>query len=185
VLAPLPDDKEVNFTLEANPYRAALIEFAKDKGRLSLVPISTSEQRRLSGQRLAQAKAGNGVAPAAFGEDKSNEYRDEDSRVNSFLRGDLTVGQTDLIRIFNLQTPPPPVAEKKPVKVQFYTGVKHTANIIFGPDGRMEVIDPSRSQGGVVQASATAAARNGARATPTYTFDFRAPGSRSCPPGGS
>src|SRR5262249_61912271 len=30
VFAPLTDDKPVHFTVEANPYRAALIEFAKN-----------------------------------------------------------------------------------------------------------------------------------------------------------
>jgi pilus assembly protein CpaB len=183
VLAVQPDDKSVNFTLEANPYRAALIEFSKDKGRLSLVPISVSEQRKLADQRKALLKGGNGVAAAAFGEEKSNEYRDEDTRVAAFLRGDLVVGQSDLIRIFNLQTPPPPVAPKppkKPVTVQFFTGVEHTANVIFGPDGRTEVLAPGRSNGRIAQVSAVAPVRP-AKANPRYNFDFSAPGARPCP----
>ena len=31
-----PDDKPMNFTLQANPYRAALIEYAQTHGQLSL-----------------------------------------------------------------------------------------------------------------------------------------------------
>ncbi|HEV3205061.1 MAG TPA: Flp pilus assembly protein CpaB, partial [Gemmataceae bacterium] len=35
MLVPVPENKPLQFTLEANPYRAALIDYAKDKGLLT------------------------------------------------------------------------------------------------------------------------------------------------------
>src|SRR5205823_7978112 len=40
VMTPLAPDMPYNFTLEANPYRAGLIEFVKDKGTIALLPLS-------------------------------------------------------------------------------------------------------------------------------------------------
>ena len=34
------------------------------------------------------------------------EYRNEDSRVNEYLKGDLQIGDQDLQRIFRIQPPP-------------------------------------------------------------------------------
>jgi Flp pilus assembly protein CpaB len=95
VLAPLPEDKPMQFTLEADPYRAALIEFAASRGQLSLVPTA-SQPRPKDG-------------PKTFNIPSSKEYRNEDERVAAFLSGDRSVGDADLERIFNL--PPLPIRE--------------------------------------------------------------------------
>ena len=42
----MPDGDTIPFTLEVNPYRAALIVFAQNKGELSLVPFRTQMRRR-------------------------------------------------------------------------------------------------------------------------------------------
>jgi Flp pilus assembly protein CpaB len=128
VLQALPDDHPVNFTLEANPYRAALIEFARTKGQLTLVSVPAREQQHLEEQRQAVLKSGKRDLPTTFSESDSAEYRNEDDRVAAFVRGELTVGDTDLIRIFGITTPPPP---KNPVTIQMYSGVEHDANVIF------------------------------------------------------
>jgi Flp pilus assembly protein CpaB len=78
--APVPADKPINFTLEANPYRAALITFAQTKGDLSLVPTSASRK-----------------AP------DDQEFANDDERVAAVKKGELSVGDADLERIFKMQ----------------------------------------------------------------------------------
>jgi WD40 repeat protein len=51
IYACLPEDAPVHYTLEANPWRAALINFCKDKGLLTLTPVPEAEQRLLEGRR--------------------------------------------------------------------------------------------------------------------------------------
>jgi Flp pilus assembly protein CpaB len=173
VLLPQPDDKPVYYTLEANPYRAALIEFARDKGRLSLVPVPAAEQRRLEGQHRQALRGGNGILPVAFADADSREYRDEDNRVAAFLRSELSVGESDLVRIFNLQTGPPPLAASKPVTVQMFVGVKHDRNVIFASGGeRTEISDPARPSTRSAPAAADASESGGGT-----SFEFSAPNS--------
>jgi Flp pilus assembly protein CpaB len=132
VLAPLPDDKPVNFTLEANPYRAALIEFVKDKGHLTLVPVSSTDTRRLEAKHKEALQTGSKGTIVAFSDPDSEEYKEEDARVEAFNKGDLSVGQADLVRIFNLKTTPPPLA---PTTVQMFSGIEHVSNVSFIPGG--------------------------------------------------
>jgi Flp pilus assembly protein CpaB len=109
-LMPVPEDRPVKLTLEANPYRAALIEFSKTRGELTLVPTAAGPQDKAGGRRPAPA-----AVKAANLEGK--EWEDEDKRVNDFLAGTSSVGDVDLERIFNLA--PPPVR----LKVERYDGV--------------------------------------------------------------
>ena len=167
VLQALPDDKPVNFTLETNPYRAALVEFAKDKGTLSLVPVPALEQTKLEARRREFLAPNGRIAAASYSEPDSAEYRDEGARVAAFLRGDLSVGQSDLVRIFNLRTPPPPALP--PPAVQVYRGVEHHSNVHFGANGEAEVelIRPGRGP---------AVARGPAADTSINGFEFHPPG---------
>lgn len=165
VLAPLPDDQPVTFTLEANPYRAALVEFAKTKGAVTLVPVAAAERQRLESRRQALLRAGSKAPAPTFAEPDSEEYRDEDRRVEAFTRGDRTVGDTDLIRIFGLQTLAPPLST---VAVQVYQGVERKGDVVFDAEGtRVE-------QGGTPGSAGAAAARSAAR-HPLPSFQFRAP----------
>jgi len=169
VLQSLPDDKPVNFTLEINPYRAALLEFAKDKGTLSLVPVPALEHNKLEARSRDLLGAKGGIAAASFSEPDSTEYKDEGARVEAFLRGDLSVGQSDLVRIFNLGTPPPPALP--PSSVQIYRGMDYHSNVRFGPGGEAEV---ELVQGGPRR---TAVASRGAGAdTSINGFEFHPPG---------
>ncbi len=170
VLQALPDDKPVNFTLEMNPYRAALLEFAKDKGTLSLVPVPALEHNKLEARRRELLGPKGGIAAAAFSEPDSVEYKDEGARVQAFLRGDLSVGQTDLVRIFNLGTPPPP--SLPPASVQVYRGVDHHSNVRFGPNGEPDV---ELVQGGGGRRTAVAS-RGAAADTSINGFEFHPPG---------
>jgi Flp pilus assembly protein CpaB len=133
VFAPLPDDKLVTFTLEANPYRAALIEYAKTRGTLSLIAVSSAEQKALEGQRqMALEKNIKPVSFAPFSMDDSTEYQDEDLRVDAMNKGQLSINTLDLVRIFNVRTPEPPVSA---TAVQQLSGVTRLKPAVFKSDG--------------------------------------------------
>ena len=89
-------DAPIPFILEANPYRAALIDFADHKGEISLDPIYGVRVRDVVDK----------TRPPTFSDVSSKEYRDEDSRVNKYLKGDLQIGDQDLERIFVMKLPP-------------------------------------------------------------------------------
>jgi Flp pilus assembly protein CpaB len=89
-----PADKPMSFTLEANPYRAALVEYAKSRGYLTL-------------ELLAPTNLANVQEP--MNDRDSKEYRDEDKRVNEFMNNEHTITDADLERIFNLRTRPMPI----------------------------------------------------------------------------
>jgi Flp pilus assembly protein CpaB len=167
VLAPLPEDKPVNFTLEANPYRAALIEFAKDKGTITLVPVSNTDQRRLEAKHREILQSGAKTSLAALSDPDSAEYKEEDTRVELFNRGELTIGQPDLVRIFGLKTTPPPLAN---VSVQVFTGIEHVSNVSFSPDGNRAEEFLNRAGRPM-----TSYATPKTKATPSW--DFQTPGS--------
>ena len=89
-----PADKPMSFTLEANPYRSALIEYAKSRGYLTL-------------ELLAPTNLANEREPMV--DPDSKEYRDEDKRVREFMNNEHTITDADLERIFNLRTRPMPI----------------------------------------------------------------------------
>jgi Flp pilus assembly protein CpaB len=169
VLASLPDDQPVNFTLEANPYRSALIEFALTKGQLALIPVAATDQRQLEERRTALIKTGNRDLPSAFSEPDSTEYRDEDTRVASFVRGELTVGDSDLVRIFGITTPPPP---QLATVVQMYSGIEHDSNVIFSNNSGPQI----ETLGTLRNSSRPAARSSNTTATVPASLTFRMPG---------
>jgi Flp pilus assembly protein CpaB len=91
---PNPVDKPLSFILEANPYRSALIEYAKSRGYLTL-------------ELLAPTNLANEREPMV--DPDSKEYRDEDKRVREFMNNEHTITDADLERIFNLRTRPMPI----------------------------------------------------------------------------
>lgn len=114
-----PDDKPLNFTLQANPYRAGLIEFAINKGTLSLLP-TTAPQPTTTG---------------SFADLNSREYADEQTRVDLMNKNDYPITNADLVRIFNL-VPPTPVAPPPPPKVtRNIAGVDFVSSKVFSADG--------------------------------------------------
>ncbi len=117
-LAPPPENQPVQFTLQANPYRAALIEFARLKGQISLVPSPNPKQK-------------SGIT-AIVNDPESKEFRDEEQKVAAFLAGENTVGDADLDRIFGLKPLPRPVP---PITVERYTGVSAAGVSVFPGNG--------------------------------------------------
>jgi hypothetical protein len=114
VLATDPDDKPLNFTLQANLYRAALIEFAQTYGQLSLQPVVKPER--------------NGTS---WSDPTSKEYANEDQRIEEVARGELTIGDKDLVRIFQLPPPRPKAPPAKPQVVEHYAGVAPAGKTVF------------------------------------------------------
>jgi Flp pilus assembly protein CpaB len=97
LMIPVPEDKPVSYILEANPYRAALIEFSKSKGLLTLVASS------------AQAKEPENT----IGLQKEQEL------VDRFIKREASVSENDLAKIFRL---PPLPAPLQPMRVETYDG---------------------------------------------------------------
>ncbi len=114
VMQPVPQDKPVSFILQANPYRAALIEFAKAKGLITLVPS-------------ALPSMGKDKEPPMNDPD-SREYRDEDKRVAEFVNNEHIISDGDLERIFNLHLLPVP---PPPVRVEMMSGAKFRDTATF------------------------------------------------------
>lgn len=142
VLAPLPDNKPVNFTVEANPYRSALIEFGKSRGALTLVPLSSAEQKSLEERRSKLLVNAEGQPmPVAFGMVGEEELSAEERRVEAFARGEGVVGSADLARIFDLSTTPPPRAG---TTIERFNGLARTDTLRFSPDGDYLGSDPAR-----------------------------------------
>jgi Flp pilus assembly protein CpaB len=105
-----PGDLPINFTLMANPYRAALIEFAKTSGNLTLMPAPVPPDELV--------KRASNVRPV-FSDPNSAEYKDEDERVEKVERGEMVVGGRDLERLFKLQPIPLAPVVKQDVIVHY------------------------------------------------------------------
>jgi Flp pilus assembly protein CpaB len=165
----LPDDKLVHFTLESNPYRAALIAFAKTKGDLTLLPVSAAEQKALEAERnqALVSREPDQLETVALFETESSEYRHEEMRVQAIIRGDLTVGNNDLVRIFGLTTPPPPLAQ---THVEQMVGIGVRIPLTFNSAG--ELVDDGRRGGRAAAARGQAGSLSG--------FQFRQP-DEGCP----
>jgi Flp pilus assembly protein CpaB len=126
VLAPLPENQPLQFTLEANPYRAALIEFARLKGDITLVPTPSAQVR--------EPAAPKGGGRPIFSIPDNREYEKEDERVDAILASNLTIGDSDLERIFNLKPPAPRIP---PLRVERFSDVKLVAPAVFSSGGSL------------------------------------------------
>lgn len=106
-----PDGKPIPFALEVNPYRAALIQYAGSVGELALIP--------------SQAPAKKGPP---FADPQSREYALEDQRVEKMNSSELTIGASDLHRIFGIvpQQPPPP-----PIRIVHIEGTQPVSQSVF------------------------------------------------------
>ena len=167
-LAPVPE--RLQFTLEANPYRAALITYATDRGFLTLVP-SAKKPREPNAQRQA---------PTTFVIPDSTEYKNEDKRVAGLLRGDRPISDGDLERIFNL----PPLPLHETMKVETFAGNKQQNPfpyvVILNPNDRRPV-DPDQPNYGWRFNVPTAAAEAATGTAPPTTFPRPLTGQQAAP----
>ncbi len=131
------DNQPLNFTLEANAYRAALIEYAKTFGQLSLMPVPAPTRQ-----------------VGTFTDLSSPEYSTEDRRIEDIRRGDRLIGQEDLARIFKIP-PSTPKYKYPPIYVQHLTGVNQAGTTVINrPTPVAEDLNapPANSQSPVVPA---------------------------------
>jgi len=127
VMAADPDGGNISFTLEANPYRAALIEFAQHQGQLTLVPNPTPKSEPL---RATPSTESTGMV-RSFSDMNSREYRDEDKRVEEMNQGVYAVGDEDLVRLFRIE---PPVPKIPPIEVIRVRGITPVDKMSFPRD---------------------------------------------------
>ena len=172
VLAPLPDNKPVHFTLEANPYRAALIEYGKTKGAITLVPLSAAEQKELEQKRKAALQAKVEEIPVQFVAADEWTLAEEQDRVEAFTRGEMPIGVADLIRIFDLKTPPPP---QNGLQVETFSGLKRIATTLFSPEGQFIGTETPNRLGNPA-ASVARGGRSRNQPADASAFNFSAPG---------
>jgi Flp pilus assembly protein CpaB len=121
------DDRPIDFTLQANPYRAALIEFVKGRGAISMNPSPARNPKAVG--------AANTLAD-------SPEFRDDEQRTSQFINGEITVSEADLERIFKLKPLP---ARREPKELAVITrihGVTIQGKTIFNADGSSGVDVP-------------------------------------------
>ena len=112
---PLVSDT-VSFTLATNPYRTALVEHGRNVGILTLVPVSADEKKRLDSLRDEAIKTPGMSIAVTFAPEGSPEYKEEQSRLERYANGSLSIGDEDLIRLLRLPAIEPPAAPPKPVK---------------------------------------------------------------------
>lgn len=146
VFAPLPKDKPVEYTLEVNPYRAALIEYARNMGHLSIVPLPQAEQKKLDARRdeiLNKAAANpqaTDVTLVQFEAIGAQTAADEIKLVKEVESGELVVGDADLARIFDLKPPPPAPPSPAPppalTSVERVVGTRRMEPAFFTPEGK-------------------------------------------------
>ncbi len=128
-----PDDKPMNFTLQANPYRAALIEYAQTHGQLSLQPAPAPVKTL-----------------GTFSDPTSSEYATEDQRVEKMRQGTLPIGDKDLARIFNLGPPPPKPYLPPATVIHHLAGVKDAGYTVIPQGGAYHPATmPNGGSGGV------------------------------------
>lgn len=136
VFAPLPKDKPVEFTLEINSYRAALIEFARGKGSLSMSPLPSVDQKKLEEERnskLAKIKNGEAIIESA------PEVQEATEEMRAMQGGDSggehVIGDQALVKLFELKaTPPPPPLTL--TSVERFSGVHKVGEARFTLEGK-------------------------------------------------
>ncbi len=141
----LPSDY-VQFTLAANPYRIALMEYSRSLGTLSLVPVSAEEKKNLDALRDAAMKDPAKATLITIGNPQSSESVREQERVQEYDSGNLGIGTEDLMRVLSLEpipVPPPPPAPMipppqpaptpppPPTTIELYSGTNRQPSAVF------------------------------------------------------
>jgi len=129
-----PQPGPIGHMVAVNPYRAALLEYARSVGTISLVPVSAAEKRRLD---VLKGRAATNPATAAsvaipFAEPGSPEFRDEVERIEKYGRGELSVGRADLARVLQLA---PPAPRTPAVQIEIFRGTARAGTASFEPPG--------------------------------------------------
>jgi Flp pilus assembly protein CpaB len=132
VFAPLPEGKPLQFTLEVNPYRAALIDYVSTRGNLLLTPLGASDQKALEEKRLQLVLNDNNKANAGLLLDGPDDDEADAARIAAIIKGELAVGEADMARLFSLSTTPPPASN---ITIERFTGIRALETAHFTANG--------------------------------------------------
>lgn len=128
VFAPLAPEEEIKYTLSTNTYRAALIDYAKTIGSMTLVPVSSSESKGYE-TRLAKVKAEPATALTLTHPDTASvEYKAEARKLAEYATGTMAVGTEDLLEVFALNPLPAP---PRPQTVEVFNGAARQQPLVF------------------------------------------------------
>lgn len=126
-----PQEGPIGHMLAVNPYRAALLDYARSVGTISLVPVSAAQKERLDGLKTRAMDAPTKTLLAIpFAEPGSPEYRDEQDRIDRYNRGELSVGRADLARVLQLA---PPAPRTPAVQIDIFRGTSRAGTATFAP----------------------------------------------------
>ena len=134
VFAAQPSDLPIQYTLAVNPYRAALIDYARTKGTIALQPVSVEEKRKLDRQLQELHSEPSQIVAISIPDAESPEYKEEEKRLAALNRGEASIGAEDLIRILGLKPLQPATP---PLTVEYYGGVQRRGTVTFSPRGAM------------------------------------------------
>jgi Flp pilus assembly protein CpaB len=127
---PLPPGEPIEFMLATNPYRAALLEYGRTIGQLSLVPVAEAEKRRLDELREQASDDPSITVAATFAPPGSPEYKAEVDRIRAYENGVLSIGSDELAGLLKL--PPIPTSVPAPPKtIEIYSGVSRSSLATF------------------------------------------------------
>ena len=125
VMAAVDPKKPIDYTLEANAYRAALIEYAKIKGELALVPTAAPQELQKSASRNIVA-AVTAIPPA----------RSTRTRTNALPSSSRTANAPSAKSTSNASSTSSRLKSKvAPSRVEKYTGVHYQGVQTFSSNG--------------------------------------------------
>jgi hypothetical protein len=171
LFVPLPEGKPLQFTLEMNPYRAALFEYAKTKGVVTLALLSASEQKQLEQHHAALLQKPEPLQQVHFVLFATPEGAQEDDLVAKYNQGELVVGEWDMVKMFNLTTSAPP---EPTVAIEQVGGLNHYKAATFDSSGKRFI---SAGEGQIVHPGSEA---NSSASSPGFEFSPTAPLSKEC-----
>lgn len=147
--APIAPTAEIPHTLAANPYRAALIEYARSVGVLTLVPLSDVEKKQFDEAKKIAMTDGTKSLALSVPDTSSPEYKDEEKRVQEYKTGVQSMSSDELARVFNLKpivVPPPPPSPPpapKPIVIETFSGTQRGTSSTFQPPAEPHTPPPA------------------------------------------
>jgi hypothetical protein len=127
-----PENKgePIPFTLEANPYRSALINYTTLKGQLTLSVLPESDLQALEAAREKRLEDASKVPGAAVDWAAQGVAGQEIAKIKQVVEDHYSIGDADLEEIFGLQ--PIVVAEPvPPIRIEKVVGVDRADDQVF------------------------------------------------------
>lgn len=127
-----PENKgePIPFTLEANPYRAALINFTTLKGQLTLSALPESDYQSLETAREKRLEDSSKLPGAAVDWTAQGVADQEIAKIKQVVEDHYSIGDADLEEIFGLS--PIVVADSAPpIRIQKIVGVEFQDDQLF------------------------------------------------------